>query len=217
MVTPHSKAACRPLLVLPRRCDEFVVLRLGLGIRGPKAYDGPAMANRIGAITVVFVVLTCVMGCGDGVPLPAAPTSVASSTIPSPAPASGAQERWNLTRTFTGVTGAQGCTLAVDAIGRAASDSVLLVQRWDASMRLLTADHNTYVGTLTGNEFSATESEAGSTLECEGARIRFRTEAHVSGRFSSDGRALVGQETSVFLFESGRTITRRWDWQARRD
>ena len=27
----------------------------------------------------------------------------------------------------------------------------------------------------------------------------------------------VGTETSVFLLESGKTITRQWDWQARRD
>jgi hypothetical protein len=94
---------------------------------------------------------------------------------------------------------------------------VLLIRRSDASILLFTADHNTYVGTVAGNEFSATESEAGSTLECEGARIRFRTEASVSGRFSSDGRSLVGTETSAFLLESGKTITRQWDWQAWRD
>jgi hypothetical protein len=37
------------------------------------------------------------------------------------------------------------------------------------------------------------------------------------GRFSSDGSFLTGEETSVFLFESGKTITRDWDWQAKRD
>ena len=84
-------------------------------------------------------------------------------------------------------------------------------------MRFFTADHNTYVGTVAGNEFSATESEAGSTLECGGARIYFRTEANVSGVFSPDGRSLFAKETSVFLLESGKTITRHWDWQARRD
>jgi hypothetical protein len=172
------------------------------------------MTNRTVSITVVFVVLNCLMGCGGSVSqLPAAPTS-ASSIQSSP---TGAHERWNLTRTFTGHTGSEGCTLAFDAIGLAASVSVLLIERSDAAMRLLTADHNTYVGRVTGNEFSATESEAGSTLECEGARIRFRIDSHVSGLFSSDGRALVGKETSIFRFESGKTISRHWDWQARRD
>jgi hypothetical protein len=172
------------------------------------------MTNRTIAFTVVFLVLTCVMGCGSGLSeLPAAPTSAASIQ----SSASGAQERWSLTRTFTGHTGSEGCKLALDAIGLAASDSVLLIERSDASMRFFTADHNTYVGTVAGNEFSATESEAGSTLDCGGARIRFRTEANVSGVFSSDGRTLVGKETSAFLLESGKTITRHWDWQARRD
>ena len=172
------------------------------------------MTNRTIAFTVVFLALNCVMGCsGDLSQLPAAPTPAAFIQ----SPASGAQQRWNLTRTFTGHTGSEGCTLALDTIGRAASDSVLLIQRSDASMRFFTADHNIYVGTVAGNEFSATESEAGSTLECGGARIYFRTEANVSGVFSPDGRSLVAKETSVFLLESGKTIARHWDWQARRD
>jgi hypothetical protein len=98
-----------------------------------------------------------------------------------------------------------------------ASDSVLLIQRSDESMRFFTADHNNYVGTVAGNEFVATDFEAGPTLQCGESRLHFRTEARVSGQFSSDGRSLVGTETSVFLLESGRTITRHWDWQASRD
>jgi hypothetical protein len=172
------------------------------------------MANRTIAISVIFLVLNCVTGCGDGLPqLPAAPTSAASFQ----SSATGGQERWNLTRTFTGHTGSEGCTLALDSIGRAPSDSVLLIQRSNATMRFFTADHNTYVGILAGNEFLATETEAGPTLQCGEARLSFRTEARVSGRFSSDGGSLVGTETSVFLLESGRAITRHWDWQARRD
>lgn len=173
------------------------------------------MTNRTIAITGVFLALNCVMACGGGLSqLPAAPTPAAS--IPSVS-ATGAPERWTLTRTFTGHAGSEGCTLALDAIGRAASGSVLLIQRSDASMRIFTADHNTYVGTIAGSEFSATESEAGSTLECGDARIRFGAEGHVSGQFSPDGRALAGKETSIFLLESGKMITRHWDWQARRD
>ncbi len=171
------------------------------------------MTNRIIAITVVVLALNA-LGCSGGLSqLPAAPTS---ASIPSIS-ATGVQERWSLTRTFTGHAGSEGCTLALDAIGRAASDSVLLVQRSDSSMRLFTADHNNYVGLLAGNEFLATANEPGSTLECGDARIRFRTEARVSGLISSDGRSLVGKETSVFLLESGKTITRNWDWRATRD
>ena len=171
------------------------------------------MTNRTIAITVVFLLINSVIGCGGGLAqLPAAPTSVASSV-----PATGAQERWTLTRTFTGHTGSEGCSLALDAIDRAASDSELLLQRSGASMRFFTADHNTYLGTVAGNEFLVTEFEAGPTLQCGEARLSFRTEARVSGRFSSDSRSLVGTETSVFILESGRTISRQWDWQARRD
>jgi hypothetical protein len=172
------------------------------------------MTNRIIPTTVVVLALTGAIGCSGGLSQPPTAPTVAAS-VPSSVLA--AQERWNLTRTFTSHTGSEGCTLALDSIGRAPSDSVLLIQRSEASMRFFTADHNTFVGTMAGDEFSATEREAGSTLECGGARLPFRTETRVSGRFSSDRRALVGQETSVFLFDSGRTITRQWDWQARRD
>jgi hypothetical protein len=170
--------------------------------------------NRTIVSSVFFLILNGVTGCGDGLSqLPAAPTPAAS--IQSSA-ASG-QERWTLSRTFTGHTGSEGCALAFDAIGRAASDSVLVLQRSNATLRFVTADHNNYVGTLAGNEFLATETEAGPTLQCGESRLSFRTEARVSGRFSSDGDSLVATETSVFLLESGRTITRQWDWQARRD
>ena len=171
------------------------------------------MTNRSIAIAVFFLVLNFAIGCGGGLPqLPAAPTSTASSV-----PATAAQERWTLTRTFTGHTGSEGCNLALDAIGGGASDSVLLIQRSDASLRFFTVNHNNYVGILAGDEFLATEKEAGPTLQCGEARLSFRTEARVSGRFLPDGRSLVGTETSVFLLGSGKTITRRWDWRATRD
>jgi hypothetical protein len=171
------------------------------------------MTNRTIAITLVVLALSSAIGCSGGLSeLPAAPTSGASAVL-----ATGAQERWNLTRTFTAHTGSEGCNLALDTIGRVASDSVLMVQRSDTSMRFFTADHNTYVGTVAGNEFLATEREAGPTLQCGEAQLNFRTEARVSGRFASDGRSLIGTETSVFLLESGKTITRQWDWQARRN
>lgn len=176
------------------------------------------MTNRTIGVILVLMVPNWVVGCSGGLSeLPAAPTSVASPTIPSAVPATAAQERWTLTRTFTGHTGSEGCTIALDEIGRTASDSVLMIQRSAESMRFFTADHNTYVGTVAGNEFFATEIEAGSTLQCGDARLGFRTEGRLSGRLSSDGRSLVGQEISIFLFESGKMITRRWDWQARRD
>ena len=177
------------------------------------------MTNRTIAIVITLLVPNCMFGCSGGSsPLPTAPTSAASPTIPSPVPAAGGPERWTLTRTFTGHAGSEGCTLALDAIGRVPSDSVLLIQRPGAFIRFFTADHNNYVGAVTGKEFVATEIEDfGATLQCGEGRVRFRTEARVSGRFSSDDSTLIGEETSVFFLESGKTITRRWDWQARRD
>ena len=171
------------------------------------------MTHRTIAIAFVFLGLNCVIGCSDGLSqLPAAPTPAAI-----PVGATSAQERWNLTRTFTGHTGSEGCNLALDEVGRVASEAELLIQRSSASMRLFTADHYDYVGMLAGSEFLAVATEAGPTLQCGEARLGFRTEARVSGRFSSDGLSLVGTETTVFLLDSGRTITRQWIWQARRD
>ena len=176
------------------------------------------MTNRTIAVIIGVILATCVAACNDSPSqLPAGPTAAASPVNPSPVPATVAQERWNLTRTYTGHTGSEACLLAFDGIVRTPSDSLLLIQRSGVSTRFLTADHNTYVGTVAGDEFFATEIEdSGSTLQCGGSRLRFRTEARVSGRFSSDGRALVGEETSVFLLESGATIVRHWDWSAKR-
>lgn len=176
------------------------------------------MTIRPIAITLILLGPSCMVGCSGGSsPLPATPTPAASPAIPSPVPAAGTQERWNLTRRFTGHTGSEGCTLAFDALA-GTEDSVLLIQRTGASMHVLTADHYNYRGTLAGNEFLVTVIEDfGSNLQCGDARLRFRTEARVLGRFSSDGSVLIGEETSVFFVASGKTIVRHWDWQATRD
>jgi hypothetical protein len=172
------------------------------------------MTNRTLTGLLLVVLAEGAAGCGSSSSSPIAPTPPAQQTQP---PAQQTQERWSLTRTFTGHTGSEGCTIALDTIATV-SDSVLLIQRSGPSMRFFTADHNNYVGAVAGNEFVATEVEDfGSTLQCGEDRVRFRTEARVSGRLSSDGMALVGEETSVFFLQSGKTITRHWDWQARRD
>ena len=176
------------------------------------------MTNRTIALAIILLVCNGLVGCsGDSSRLPASPTSATSPTITSAVPATGVEERWRLTRTFTGHTGSEGCTLALDAIGRREPDSELLIRRSGASIRLFTADHYNYVGGVTGNEFVATDVEDGSTLQCGEGRVRFRNEARVSGRLSSDGVTLIGEETSVFFLQSGKTITRQWDWQAKRD
>src|SRR5688572_16152642 len=169
------------------------------------------MTNRTIGLILVLMVPSWVVGCSGGLSqLPAAPTSVASTAVPSAVPARGTQERWTLTRTFTGHTGSEGCTIALDEIGRMPSDSVLLIQRSDESMRFFTADHYHYVGTVEGNEFFATVVEAGSTLQCGEARLRFHIEGRVSGRFSSDSRSLAGEEIRSEERRVGKGCRSRW-------
>ena len=76
-------------------------------------------------------------------------------------------------------------------------------------------DHDQYMGAVVANEYSATDGDGG-TWKCGAARLAFRSEGHVSGRFSADGRSLTGEEGVVFRLESGETITRRWDWTGTR-
>lgn len=172
---------------------------------------------KVPAGLLVLVIAQGLPGCDShSAGLPTAPTSSPLPAAPPPAPSTVVQERWNLTGTYMGHTGPEACLPPFDGNVRKPSDSVLVIQRSGESIHLLT-DHNHYVGTVVAKEFSATENDdSGATWQCGGARLHFRTEGHVSGRFSRDGRALTGEEVALFRLESGETIRRQWSWSATR-
>jgi hypothetical protein len=169
---------------------------------------------RASAGIVLFVLAHGVAGCNS--PAPTTATPMPSTPAPPPAPAMPAYEPWNLTSTYLGHTGPEACIPPFDGIPRQPVDGVVRVGRSGESIHFLT-EHNHYVGTAVGDEFSATENDdSGGTWQCDTARFRFRTEGSVSGRFSGDGRTLAGEEVAVFLLESGETIRRQWSWHATR-
>lgn len=169
---------------------------------------------RVSAGLVLLVLAHGVGGCNSQ--SPTTPTSTLSTEAPPPVPSMPADEPWNLTSIYLGHTGPEACIPPFDGVPRQPFDSVLSVRRSVESIHFLT-EHNHYVGAVVGDEFSAMENDdSGGTWQCGTARLRFRTEGSVSGRFSGDGRTLVGEEVAVFLLESGETIRRQWSWHATR-
>ena len=143
------------------------------------------------------------------------------STAPTPSPVAPAlvqsvpQEIWILTGTYAGHTGPAACIPPFDAtVVQTPITGPIVIQRSGESIDVIT-EHDHYVGTVVADAYSATDSDVG-TWQCGAVRFSFRTEGHVSGHFSADGRSLTGEEGVVFRLESGETITRRWEWRASR-
>jgi hypothetical protein len=143
-------------------------------------------------------------------------TAPSPAVLPTPLPApSVPQELWNVTGTYAGHTGPAACIPPFDGNAvQTPMNGVIVILRSGESIQVLT-EHDHYIGAVVADQFSATDSDEG-TWQCGAVRLRFRTEGHVSGRFSADGRSLTGEEGVVFRLESGETITRRWDWKGTR-
>lgn len=136
-----------------------------------------------------------------------------TSPVAPPPVQSVAGEIWNLTGTYAGHTGPAACLPPFDAtVVQTPITGTIRIQRSGESIDVIT-EHDHYVGTVVADAYSATDSDTG-TWQCGAARFSFRTEGHVSGHFSADGRSLIGEEGVVFRLENGDTITRRWDWTA---
>jgi hypothetical protein len=147
------------------------------------------------------------------------PSMVSTGPTPTPAAAPPVQsiagEIWNLTGTYAGHTGPAACIQPFDAtVAQAPITGTIRIQRIGESLDVVT-EHDHYVGTVVAEAYSATDSDTGS-WQCGESRFNFRSEGHVSGKFSADGRSLIGEEGVVFRLESGETIMRRWSWAATR-
>lgn len=159
---------------------------------------------------MIVLLVHALAGCGPSLAMPTTPTAIALPAGPSPAPITDNRERWNVTGVYTGHEGPERCIAPFDGQPRQPVDSVLLIQRSGGSIQFWT-EHNHYVGRLVAREFSATDpDDFVSAWDCGTARIPFRAESSVSGRFSEDGGSITIEERAVFRLESGETITRHW-------
>jgi hypothetical protein len=168
------------------------------------------------AAGILAVVYACTLaGCdSSSAKLSTAPSVAVLPTTTPPLP-SAPQELWNVTVTYAGHTGPAACLPPFDAsVVQMPVTGVIGMLRSGGSITVVT-EHDQYIGAVVVNEYSATDSDGG-TWQCGAARLTFRSEGHVSGRFSTDGRSLTGEEGVVFRLESGETITRRWDWKGTR-
>ena len=78
-------------------------------------------------------------------------------------------------------------------------------------------DYADYVGTVRGNEFTAAQTELGSTvISCSGAHsaIGGSYTGRMTGRFADDGRSLTAEQVSSYTLADGRTFEVHSRWRA---
>jgi hypothetical protein len=131
-----------------------------------------------------------------------------------------AGERWNLTTTLRSVTGPKNCSAVSGAHIGESFRWQMTIERAGGSVRLdvsLVGDpvsHDEYEGTdVEGVLTAAIKGRSGRTV-CAGAMVDVFGEAHVSGRFSGDGRALTAEELKSYKSSSGDTSAFYYDWHA---
>jgi hypothetical protein len=167
---------------------------------------------RTGLATLA-VVLT-VTACGGGQSSPTAPTP--SSPTPSPA------FDWIVTHRFESVTGPDNCWVRQQRArlaGVVFPNLEMSVTRSGDSIRIQSPWFQDYVGTLSGNEFSARGEkplEGGGTT-CDGTSFTQQPGvSNLSGRFSTDDQLMTATEVNSYHLTSGESVTYTWDWQATR-
>jgi hypothetical protein len=159
-------------------------------------------------------------GCeGHSTILPSMPTAIPSTETP-PAPVTPGQ-RWSLTTTLRTAIGPQGCAVDLShmLIGQS-SDWLMTVERSGESLHLVVSDIRDptyrfeYEGTVVADVFVAAIKAPSGAGYCgeRGGRVEFSGETHISGRFSGDGHALTAEQVDSLRFNSGETLSLRYDW-----
>ena len=167
--------------------------------------------------TIGLVLILGVAACNRHSLPPTAPTS---AQAPPPKPTVAA-ERWTLTATLRSITGPEACIsdtarltvgqsffwlMAIERSGESIHLSVSEAD--DPSDRLGDYDGTVVEDVLTG----AIKSVSGTNPVCG----QGRAESHVSGRFSTDDRALTAEDVKSLQFSSGETLRAYYEWSAAR-
>lgn len=170
---------------------------------------------------LMLVLAQGLAGCSSG-QLPTAPTLTESPAAVPPAPDPAVVLRWNLTSTLKSMNGPELCLSSwAEDVGES-FDWLLETRRTDDHAIQLVYDvgnpevNENYAGTVVVNEFSAASAPSPGALLCNGQRLDFTAEGHVSGHFSEDGRELSAEELYSLRLTSGETLNFRYEWRATR-
>jgi hypothetical protein len=139
----------------------------------------------------------------------------------------GAVTSWNLTHRFVSVTGPDNCWVReqrerLTTTWAVVPNQPMRVTRENAAIAIDAqfeiGTPYTFVGTVNGDEVSATDDRAGAVGTCsDGSRFEQRPGvASLSGRFSADGRELTATVVNSYQLTSGGEVKYTWNWVATR-
>jgi hypothetical protein len=172
--------------------------------------------NRFERVTLAAVLT--LTACGDG-QSPTAPTTSSPSPGPSPNPT----YDWIVTHRFESVTGPDNCWVQEQRqrlTGVTFPNLEMSVTRSGNSIRIQSPWFQDYVGSMTGNDFSASgvqPLEGGGRPCADGSLFtQLPGVSNLSGRFSADDRGMSATEVNSYQLTTGEPVTYRWDWQAQR-
>jgi hypothetical protein len=171
---------------------------------------------------LVLALAPATVGCdGHSTALLTTPTVVPSVATPPAATVTG--QLWSLTTTLRTATGPQGCAVDLSHMHLGQSSNWLMtIERSGESLHLVVSDirdpayRYEYEGTLVADVFAAAIPNPSGAGYCgeRGGRVEFSAETHVSGRFSGDGHSLTAEQVDSLRFNTGETLSLRYDWSA---
>jgi hypothetical protein len=177
--------------------------------------------TRTGLATLAA--LLTVTACGGGQSSPTSSPTTPTPSSPTPGPTPGPTFDWIVTHRFESVTGPDNCWVREQRArltGVAFSNLEMSVTRSDNSIRIQSPWFQDYVGTFSGNEFSASGEkplEGGGRPCADGSLFtQLPGVSNLSGRFSADDQVMTATEVNSYQLTSGEPVTYRWDWQATR-
>ena len=158
-------------------------------------------------LCAVSLLIGGLAGCGE---TPVEPTPVVQRTPPLHAPPPAwTDTTWKLTSTLTAITGPAVC-FRLPSVGTSQTRD-LEISRSGANIVV-----DELFGTVDGDEFTA-DANRGNTVNfpCGDTRTpNFPYEAHVSGRFLSNGRELTAELVASYQIAPGEVLRLHYAWVA---
>lgn len=176
------------------------------------------MKIRISTVAVALMFTAC--GGDSSTPSPLTPTS---PTSPAP-PSSSATTRWIVMHRFASVEGPDNCWVRqqrASLTGVGFRDMPMTITRSNGSITIESEWFQTYRGTYSGNQFSAsgTRPLEGGGRPCQDGTLFQQGPgvSNLSGSFSPDDKQLTANEVNTYaLISTGEPVIYTWAWEATR-